>query len=258
MPRNIAPGLRSPSRQADISASGSGQPAGSGASPPTARFGAAGSPWLGAPGLRGPRALEELALLLVSTGELTAADLQRLPPRPRPADRPLAWPFTGVSGGRARQRAARCPPMRGPIVMTAGHPLEADGAVPQTAAIPFVTRRYSSGLLNVATHSPEDSHGDRKCRSARLQRTRPKGLFQCRTADPAQLALTGATYRVSPGSWLVFARDAEYALPGCAARSEGGAQIGALFRSRLGQAGARDCAGWYLVRSEGLNRSSDI
>jgi hypothetical protein len=34
---------------------------------------------LGAPGLRGPRALEELALLLVSTGELTAADLRRLP-----------------------------------------------------------------------------------------------------------------------------------------------------------------------------------
>jgi len=34
---------------------------------------------LGAPGLRGPRALEELALLLVSTGELTADDLKRLP-----------------------------------------------------------------------------------------------------------------------------------------------------------------------------------
>ncbi len=34
---------------------------------------------LGAPGLRGPRALEELALLLISTGELTAADLRRLP-----------------------------------------------------------------------------------------------------------------------------------------------------------------------------------
>jgi hypothetical protein len=34
---------------------------------------------LGAPGLRGPRALEQLALLLISTGELTAADLRRLP-----------------------------------------------------------------------------------------------------------------------------------------------------------------------------------
>jgi hypothetical protein len=39
---------------------------------------------LGAPGLRGPRALEELALLLVSTGELTAADLRRLPAKAPP------------------------------------------------------------------------------------------------------------------------------------------------------------------------------
>ena len=34
---------------------------------------------LGVPGLAGPRALDQLALLLVSTGELTAADLQLLP-----------------------------------------------------------------------------------------------------------------------------------------------------------------------------------
>jgi hypothetical protein len=34
---------------------------------------------LGVPGLRGPRALDELAQLLISTGELTSADLQRLP-----------------------------------------------------------------------------------------------------------------------------------------------------------------------------------
>jgi hypothetical protein len=34
---------------------------------------------LGVPGLRGPRALEELAMLLISTGELTADDLGRLP-----------------------------------------------------------------------------------------------------------------------------------------------------------------------------------
>ena len=39
---------------------------------------------LGAPGLRGPRALEQLALLLVSTGELTAADLRRLPAKAPP------------------------------------------------------------------------------------------------------------------------------------------------------------------------------
>jgi hypothetical protein len=36
---------------------------------------------LGVPGLRGPRALEELVRLLMSTGTLTADDLRRLPPR---------------------------------------------------------------------------------------------------------------------------------------------------------------------------------
>ncbi|HEY7147499.1 MAG TPA: hypothetical protein VH637_24900 [Streptosporangiaceae bacterium] len=36
---------------------------------------------LGVPGLRGPRALEELARLLMSTGVLTADDLRRLPPK---------------------------------------------------------------------------------------------------------------------------------------------------------------------------------
>ena len=44
---------------------------------------------LGVPGLRGPRALEELATLLISTGELTSEDLRRLPARnPVPAPRP--------------------------------------------------------------------------------------------------------------------------------------------------------------------------
>jgi predicted component of type VI protein secretion system len=37
---------------------------------------------IGVPGLRGPRALEELAALLISTGELTTDDLRRLPPSP--------------------------------------------------------------------------------------------------------------------------------------------------------------------------------
>lgn len=37
---------------------------------------------IGVPGLRGPRALEELAALLISTGELTDEDLRRLPPVP--------------------------------------------------------------------------------------------------------------------------------------------------------------------------------
>ena len=41
---------------------------------------------LGVPGLRGQRALEELALLLISTGELTSADLRRLPAMLPPAE----------------------------------------------------------------------------------------------------------------------------------------------------------------------------
>jgi len=36
---------------------------------------------IGVPGLRGPRALEELAALLISTGELSGEDLRRLPPQ---------------------------------------------------------------------------------------------------------------------------------------------------------------------------------
>jgi len=39
---------------------------------------------LGVPGLRGPRALEELIRLLMSTGTLTQEDLRRLPPSPAP------------------------------------------------------------------------------------------------------------------------------------------------------------------------------
>ena len=39
---------------------------------------------LGIPGLRGPRALEELARLLISTGTLTADDLRCLPPKAAP------------------------------------------------------------------------------------------------------------------------------------------------------------------------------
>jgi hypothetical protein len=39
---------------------------------------------LGVPGLRGPRALEELARVLIATSTLTPDDLKRLPPRPGP------------------------------------------------------------------------------------------------------------------------------------------------------------------------------
>jgi hypothetical protein len=48
---------------------------------------------IGVPGLRGPRALEELAALLISTGELTGDDLRRLPPRSPAGLTPSATPF---------------------------------------------------------------------------------------------------------------------------------------------------------------------
>jgi hypothetical protein len=36
------------------------------------------------------------------------------------------------------------------------------------------------GVLNFATHSPDDRHRDRNSGSVRLQRTVPNRLFQCR------------------------------------------------------------------------------
>jgi hypothetical protein len=45
---------------------------------------------IGVPGLRGPRALEELAGLLISTGELTTDDLRRLPPQQPSASPPAS------------------------------------------------------------------------------------------------------------------------------------------------------------------------
>ncbi len=52
---------------------------------------------VGVPGLRGPRALEELVRLLMSTGTLTADDLRLLPPRPDPASQQ-----SGPPAGSAR------------------------------------------------------------------------------------------------------------------------------------------------------------
>jgi hypothetical protein len=86
--------------------------------------------------------------------------------------------------GRRRPSAARMrksPIARGDRGQRVGQ-LKAGGAVLQTAVMLVVTRHDSSGLLNFTAHSPEDSQRYRKCRSARLQRTVPKGSFQYRTA----------------------------------------------------------------------------
>jgi hypothetical protein len=76
-----------------------------------------------------------------------------------------------------------------------------------------VTRRYSSGLLNFAAQSPEDSQRNRNCRSARLKLPVPKGLFQyitaatraCRCAHRG--VIWRASWRRSPESrWLAGMR----------------------------------------------------
>jgi len=56
-------------------------------------------------------------------------------------------------------------------------PLEAGGAVPQTALIPLATNRYSFGPPNFAVHSQKDKQLDRIHRSACLESTGLKGLF---------------------------------------------------------------------------------
>jgi hypothetical protein len=78
---------------------------------------------LGVPGLRGPRALEELATLLISTGELTSDDLRRLPPRELPAPRPARpaltakLPRVGSAGlpGQRKSPGSSAPRTRCPL-----------------------------------------------------------------------------------------------------------------------------------------------
>jgi len=62
-------------------------------------------------------------------------------------------------------------------------PLKVGGAVPQTAPIPPAVPALSiSGPLNFTAHSPEGNQRDRRYRSARLELTGPKILFQYRSA----------------------------------------------------------------------------
>jgi hypothetical protein len=59
---------------------------------------------IGVPGLRGPRALEELAALLISTGELTTDDLRRLPPTPAGATPAAGTPASAAATPSAPAR----------------------------------------------------------------------------------------------------------------------------------------------------------
>jgi len=89
---------------------------------------------LGAPGLRGPRALEELALLLVSTGELTCA---ACPPRPHPADRARQpWHFTGGQRAADAAEGSPMPADAWPDGHDGGPPARGRLGGPQTAPVP--------------------------------------------------------------------------------------------------------------------------
>src|SRR5258707_15430420 len=76
------------------------------------------------------------------------------------------------------------------------------GAVPQTAVTPAVTRRYSSGLLNFAAHSPEGGQRDRKSHSARLWRT---DRTDCSSTERRLRARTQGDCRLPPATILARA-----------------------------------------------------
>jgi hypothetical protein len=96
---------------------------------------------IGVPGLRGPRALEELAALLISTGELTTDDLRRLPTAARPVPataapaQAAAGPrLTPASPGTPAPAAARpAPGAAGPVLATPAAARPAPVATPATA-----------------------------------------------------------------------------------------------------------------------------
>jgi len=99
---------------------------------------------------------------------------------PRRGDR-IRWSLAGEPRHRlsvTRYRAPRVCRRRGGRT---SNRFEVSEATPQTAVILVVARRYSSGLLNFA-HIHRRQKRDRKCRSARFERTAPKGLFQYRSA----------------------------------------------------------------------------
>jgi hypothetical protein len=62
-------------------------------------------------------------------------------------------------------------------------------AAPQTAVILVVTRRYSSGLLNFAAHSPEDSQTRQKTPFCAPLTDCPEGIVPVQNDGSVRLAL---------------------------------------------------------------------
>ena len=97
-----------------------------------------------------------------------------------------------------------------------------------------VTRYYSSGLLNFAAHSPEDSQGYRKSHSARLQQTGSKGPVHYRTAARRALARPRCSHRVRfAWPWV------RWVDPGLTACLASGSTLGRCSRLK-----ARLCVNW--------------
>jgi hypothetical protein len=122
------------------------------------------------------------------------------PPRPQPA---AIWRRPGAnSDGPATNRPLN---RKGHLTSyTSGTARKSAGTVPQTAVIPFVTRHYTSGLLNFATHSPEDSQAKAtentvlraSSRPDRRDRSSTERRVSARLSGPLQ----GADRTVAPSS----------------------------------------------------------
>jgi hypothetical protein len=102
--------------------------------------------------------------------------------------RALRW---ATSCGRPHSAASPMGPRLSAAPNVIG-PLEVRGG-PADRSRRTVTRRYSSGLLNFAVHSPEDCQRDRRCRYACLQRTGPEGTVPVQNGGSSLRRGTGAS-----------------------------------------------------------------
>jgi hypothetical protein len=119
---------------------------------------------IGVPGLRGPRALEELAALLISTGELTTDDLRRLPTAARPVPataapaQAAAGPrLTPASPGTPAPASARpTPGAAGPVPATpaAARPVPATPAAARPAPATPATAEPTPATSATAEPTP--------------------------------------------------------------------------------------------------------
>jgi hypothetical protein len=96
---------------------------------------------IGVPGLRGPRALEELAALLISTGELTGDDLRRLPPRSAAGTPSSGTPSSGTPTGPLQSGALQSGPLPSGALQSGPLPSGALQSGPPPSGPPRATPR---------------------------------------------------------------------------------------------------------------------